>query len=173
MTNYNNMKITKVTSEPYDIGKGSSRLIEYFIGTKEQVIQYCKDNNIKPDKNHYDLKFVEINAVGTDMNIMSEEKLNKMGVYIDDEEAPNMNIIKVANKMKKLIINSTIPVIDLEYGKSHLFRMIEKIQNKKVTGEKAHRWIGWIQACVCMGGGANLEDIKNINKECHNENNNN
>lgn len=47
--------------------------------------------------------------------------------------------------------------------KAHLHVMCRKIQEGEVTGEKAHRWLGWVQACICMGSGATLDELKNIN----------
>ena len=52
-----------------------------------------------------------------------------------------------------------------ETGKAHLHEMAQKIVNGEVLGEKAHRWLGWLQACICIGGGATLEQLKLINYE--------
>ena len=43
--------------------------------------------------------------------------------------------------------------------------MVRKIMSDEVTGENAHRWLGWIQGCVCLGGGATLRELKDINSE--------
>lgn len=48
-------------------------------------------------------------------------------------------------------------------GKDHLHAMATKIESGEITGEKAHRWLGWLQACVCIGGAASLEELKVIN----------
>lgn len=45
----------------------------------------------------------------------------------------------------------------------HLFEMIEAIESGEVSGEKAHRWLGWIQGVVCCRGNATLEELKSIN----------
>jgi hypothetical protein len=45
----------------------------------------------------------------------------------------------------------------------HLEEMIEKIESGEVSGEKAHRWLGWLQGVVCCRGGATLEEMKAIN----------
>ena len=66
--------------------------------------------------------------------------------------------------MWKLVIQSNLPDEHEEYGKEHLKLMILKIVSGEITGEKAHRWLGWIQGCVCVGGGATLEEMKKINK---------
>ena len=75
-----------------------------------------------------------------------------------------MNLIKATEKTSLLIDKTDLPMDQPEYGKNHLYDMAEKIHTGEVKGEKAHRWIGWIQACICMGNGATLEDLKEINK---------
>lgn len=45
----------------------------------------------------------------------------------------------------------------------HLHDMCVAIMEGKVTGEKAHRWLGWVQACCCVHGLATLEELKEIN----------
>lgn len=114
---------------------------------------------------------------------------------------------KVAAQMCKPFIAgcTKLPDHHPEYGKDHLFEMIEKInamdcldadrrevylaafassilsartpverdracaalidEVRKISkaNEKAMRWVGWLQACIVMGGGATLEDMKQIN----------
>jgi hypothetical protein len=60
---------------------------------------------------------------------------------------------------------SELPDEHPEYGKDHLREMLRKLISGEVSGEKAHRWIGWIQGCVCVGKGATLEEMKLINKK--------
>ena len=48
-------------------------------------------------------------------------------------------------------------------GRDHIMQMLSKIIQGEVTGEKAHRWLGWAQCAVCMGGGASLNKLKEIN----------
>ena len=77
-----------------------------------------------------------------------------------------MDIKKAASKTAALIPTCyDLPVTDDEYGKDHLFEMVEKITTGEITGEKAHRWLGWVQACVCIGSDASLDDLKKINFE--------
>jgi hypothetical protein len=66
--------------------------------------------------------------------------------------------------MWELVDDSKLPAEHPEYGKDHLKYMILKMVNGEITGEKSHRWLGWIQGCVCVGGGTNLEEMKKINK---------
>ena len=72
---------------------------------------------------------------------------------------------KIAARMLwELVSESKLPIEHEEYGKDHLKYMILKMVSGEITGEKAHRWLGWIQGCVCTGGGATLEEMKKINK---------
>lgn len=79
-----------------------------------------------------------------------------------------MNIKHAANIMRDLINKSW----NLEESgdndsssKSHLLGMCRKIEIGAVSGDKAHRWLGWIQGCVYIGCGGTLDDMKRINKE--------
>ena len=76
-----------------------------------------------------------------------------------------MNIIESAKLMKPLIIKS-VSIADGNDATSieHLYDMIIAIESGEVAGEKAHRWLGWIQGVVCCRGGATLEEMKEINK---------
>jgi hypothetical protein len=74
-----------------------------------------------------------------------------------------MDTIKAAQNMCHLIAASSLPAQHPEYGKDHMYDMIEKIQNGDVEGEKSHRWLGYIQGCVVCYGGATLEDVKSVN----------
>lgn len=74
-----------------------------------------------------------------------------------------MDIKIAAKETAKLIDKTDLPNDHPETGKSHLHCMARKIQDGIVEGEKAHRWLGWLQACVCMGQGASLEQLKLIN----------
>ena len=47
----------------------------------------------------------------------------------------------------------------------HLIGMCRKIESGEVAGEKAHRWIGWIQGCLYMRGEASLDEMKELNKK--------
>lgn len=74
-----------------------------------------------------------------------------------------MDIKKAAHEMIQYVLNSALSEKHPECGKIHLLEMISKIENSEITGEKAYRWLGWIQGCVCVTGGATLEQMKNIN----------
>jgi hypothetical protein len=75
-----------------------------------------------------------------------------------------MNVKEAARDMAYFVRSSDLPLEHPEYGKNHLMEMINKLTCGEIQGEKAHRWLGWIQGCVCVGGGANLETMKLINK---------
>jgi hypothetical protein len=38
-----------------------------------------------------------------------------------------------------------------------------RLDDDRMTREKAHRWLGYIQGCIVAGGGATLEDMKRVN----------
>lgn len=43
---------------------------------------------------------------------------------------------------------------------AHLYEMIDAMETGKVSGEKGHRWLGWVQAVICCRGGATLDELK-------------
>jgi UDP-N-acetylglucosamine:LPS N-acetylglucosamine transferase len=49
-------------------------------------------------------------------------------------------------------------------GLRHVENMLHRIYHGEITGTKAHRWLGWAQAIICVGGGATLDELKAINK---------
>jgi len=76
-----------------------------------------------------------------------------------------MDIKTAAENMWAPIHLSELPEDHEAYGKAHLRAMLAMMITGQIGGEKAHRWLGWIQGCVCVGGGATLEDMKEINKK--------
>ena len=77
-----------------------------------------------------------------------------------------MNIRTAAAKCRYYIdYCDLLPEEHNEIGKDHLHDMIDKIVSEKVSGNKGHRWLGYIQGCICASGGAGLEEMKLINKE--------
>jgi hypothetical protein len=75
-----------------------------------------------------------------------------------------MDIKLAAQAMRPLLARCTKEV---EGGDAtalhHLIDMIDKIEAGEVSGEKAHRWLGWIQGVVCCRGGATLDEMKAVN----------
>lgn len=47
---------------------------------------------------------------------------------------------------------------------AHLRYMNSRIQDGTVAGDKAHRWLGWMQATVYLAGAATHEAIQQINE---------
>lgn len=48
---------------------------------------------------------------------------------------------------------------------SHLRYMNRRIQKGEVVGDKAQRWLGWMQAVAYLCGGATHELLQRINQE--------
>lgn len=73
--------------------------------------------------------------------------------------------IKVAAQetIKKLDNCNSLPKDHPYYGTVHTRHMLDQIISGVVTGEKAHRWLGWAQCAICIGGGATLPELKVIN----------
>ncbi len=76
-----------------------------------------------------------------------------------------MDIATVAHNLLNFVEKSTLPNKHDEYGKDHLNWMLNKLIINDITGSQAHRWIGWVQGCLCMDGVATLEEMKKINYE--------
>ncbi len=78
-----------------------------------------------------------------------------------------MNIINVAIKLKEKYLGKC-HIGDLCDDSSttlyHISEMLDKLISQEVSGEQAHRWIGWIQAIIVCRGGATLEEMKLVNK---------
>ena len=75
-----------------------------------------------------------------------------------------MDVKIAARETDELIDFTNLPLLNAEYGKDYLHEMVNKIICGEVSGEKAHRWLGYLQSAVVIGGGANLEQVKMINK---------
>ena len=75
-----------------------------------------------------------------------------------------MDPIKAAYDMIPFIEKAKLPETEGSNSKKHLIEMVGKITFGIVEGEKAQRWIGWIQGCVYYGGGATLKEVKAVNK---------
>ena len=53
--------------------------------------------------------------------------------------------------------------------RQHLFWMIGKILDGEVTGEAAHRWLGWIQYGACLSGTIGLDQLRDLNRDIFRE----
>ena len=76
-----------------------------------------------------------------------------------------MDIKIAAKNMLDFIDMADLPEYDPAFGRTHLYYMAYSIVDGQITGEKAHRWLGWIQGCLCMSGCVSLEEMKQNNKE--------
>lgn len=50
-------------------------------------------------------------------------------------------------------------------SKEHIVQMLEEVVYGEVTGNKAHRFIGWAQGVLCLEGFLTLDDARNINRK--------
>jgi len=76
-----------------------------------------------------------------------------------------MNVINAAKAMQRHMHDNMSEWEQGEYnGYDHLINMCYKIIDKTVEGDKAHRWLGWVQGCVYCDGTTTLEELKLINK---------
>lgn len=50
-----------------------------------------------------------------------------------------------------------------DYGWNHLWEMTKKIESGEVEGEKAHRWLGYIQGVLVAMQISTLEEMKKMN----------
>jgi len=75
-----------------------------------------------------------------------------------------MDVKVAAQEIDKLIDSTNLPPLNAEYGKDHLHEMVNKIICGEISEERAHRWLGYLQCAIVIGGGASLEQIKMINK---------
>ena len=49
-------------------------------------------------------------------------------------------------------------------GYGHIEWMLQGILLNYIQHEKAHRWLGWVQACICIKQNIALSVFKDINK---------
>lgn len=49
-------------------------------------------------------------------------------------------------------------------GGQHIDYMLAELESGRISGNKAHRWLGWVQAIACEKGDVSLEALKAINK---------
>jgi len=81
-----------------------------------------------------------------------------------------MNVINAADRCRTVIINNGaihwyVPNDKYELSVGHIISMLDRIVSGEISDEKAHRWLGWAQACICMGNVENLEGLQRINYE--------
>jgi len=54
---------------------------------------------------------------------------------------------------------------NFDVSAEHCLDMCDKIIEGEVLREKGHRWLGWLQGCMCAFNVASLKELKNINYE--------
>ena len=76
--------------------------------------------------------------------------------------------IRIAARETKIIINrnlskASFPETPSKLSYINIMGLLDSIEVENVTGEKAHRWLGWSQAAAVGSGSCALDDVKNIN----------
>lgn len=78
-----------------------------------------------------------------------------------------MNVLCAAHEMHILVLHKDgYWCKEGPLSREHILYMIRQIEWRKVIDEKAHRWMGWIQAACCNAGIVSLEQLKDINHRC-------
>lgn len=74
---------------------------------------------------------------------------------------------KVAAARCREFVNkaTSLPDNHPEYGRDHLHYMIDEIASGRVSGEKSHRWLGFLQGVLVATGTVTLKEMKQINFE--------
>ncbi len=75
-----------------------------------------------------------------------------------------MKIHKVAEGMFEIVGKTDLSGVPGCCCRAHLQGMLMKIMCDDVTGEKAHRWLGYVQGVVALREGATLEELKDLNR---------
>lgn len=76
-----------------------------------------------------------------------------------------MNIRIVAIKCQELIRNNKWKSDNFHTSTEHCIDMCNAIINEDLEYSKGHRWLGWLQACMCINEVATLEELKQMNSE--------
>ena len=74
-----------------------------------------------------------------------------------------MDVKAAAVACRESIEKCNAPEKNDEFGKDHLRNMVNKIESGEVSGDKAHRWLGYLQGVLVVTGGTTLEDMKQVN----------
>lgn len=84
-----------------------------------------------------------------------------------------MNYTVAARETAKLLPRAcNLPLQHAEFGLDHIQKMLWLLEtdphgdfpDTPSGREKAARWLGWAQCAIVMGGGASLDDMKEINR---------
>ena len=77
-----------------------------------------------------------------------------------------MDVIKVSQELVTIIIKTDkLECSDSgkRIHKAHLLYMLDSIIQGDVSGEKAHRWIGYVQGCLVYSDTSTVEEMKTLN----------
>lgn len=74
------------------------------------------------------------------------------------------DVILAATACRDLIEHTQVPHTNADFGKDHLLEMVSKIESGEISGEKSHRWLGYLQGVIVSNSGATLEQMKRLNK---------
>ena len=78
-----------------------------------------------------------------------------------------MGMGKVINSLRCLIEEKGAGLLDSPgrmTDRDHLLWMLDQIDSGKIAGEKAHRWIGYVQGVVVMCRMTEVEDMRDLNR---------
>lgn len=75
-----------------------------------------------------------------------------------------MNLKIAVKKLLPMIRNGKWYHATEDYDKNHILFMCNEIYLGKVTGEQAHRWLGYIQGVLVAVGITTVEQMKQLNK---------
>ena len=73
-----------------------------------------------------------------------------------------VNVKLAVNEMYQNIFK--IPEGDGDFDRAHIIEMADKIRREEIIGEKAHRWLGWIQAALVIAEIHTLQGMKEVNE---------
>lgn len=79
-----------------------------------------------------------------------------------------MDMEKVVDGLYDLIITKKalccLPGPGRMTNQQHLLWMLEQIQHGEVTGEKAHRWVGYVQGVLVALHVTSVEEMRDLNR---------
>jgi len=69
-------------------------------------------------------------------------------------------------EMREIVLRATNldPWPESDYSREHLLDCLDSIESGKVSGDKAHRWLGWIQGVLGARSNGTVKGYGEINK---------
>lgn len=70
------------------------------------------------------------------------------------------------SEMREIVLKATNldPWANSDYSKEHLLDCLLRIESGEVSGDKAHRWLGWVQGVLGARGNGTIKGYAEINK---------